>query len=312
MSTQRIAWQTAAGGPEFLDVVEAPIPDPAPGEARVRVAAAGLNPVDWKIAASPQLAEAFGGAVPGGYGNDFSGVVDAVGDGGSGVAVGDRVYGGARGHAVAEYTVVPAASLHRAPERLSLADAATLQIAARTAAAAVDGLALTPDDTVLIGGAAGGVGLLAVQLARRAGATVVATASERNHDLLRELGAIPVTYGDGLAERVRAATDRPITAASDLQGTATVDAALELGVAPGRINTIAATPDSLPAGVRHTGGLDAAPEALDDIATLIADGEVRVFVDGTYPLDEIRSAVARLQEGHVRGKLVIEVDPTLA
>ncbi len=310
-NTQQIAWQSAPGGPELIEIIEAPIPEPAAGEVRVRVAAAGLNPIDWKIAAVPAIAQAFGVTVPGGYGNDFSGVVDAVGPGVDRPAIGTLVFGGARAHAVAEFTVVPAASLTIAPEDLDLVTAATLPVAGTTASAVIDGLGLSPDDAVLIGGAAGGVGLLAVQLAVRTGATVIATASERNHGLLRELGATPVTYGPGLADRVRAAIQRPLTAATDLQGVDTARTAIELGVSPSRINAIAGMPEDLPAGVVRTGGGAASAGALDHLATLIAAGDVRVFIDEVYPLADTARAIEQLQQGHVRGKLVIGVDTSI-
>jgi NADPH:quinone reductase-like Zn-dependent oxidoreductase len=309
--SNRTVWQTAFGGPENIEIVEAEVPVPGPGEVRVRVAAAGLNPVDWKLAAYPALAEAFRVTVPGGYGNDFAGVVDALGDGVERWSVGDRVLGAARGHAIAEFVVVPETKLVAVPGGVSLRDAATLDIAGRTAAAAVDALELTAADTVLIGGAAGGVGVIAVQLAAATGAQVIATASESNHDFLRELGAIPVAYGAGLAERVRTATDRPVTAATDLQGTETVDAALALGVSPERITSIAANGATLPEGVIATGGGNARPDALADIQRRIADGSLRLEIAGTYPIEETAAAVERLRDGHVRGKLVIAVDPAL-
>lgn len=304
MSVNREVIQTAVGGPELLSVVSSPVPEPGAGQVRVKVAAAGLNPVDWKVAAYPAAATMFGVTVPGGYGNDFSGVVDALGEGVEGLSVGDRVFGSARGHAVADYTVVPVTAIERAPEGLSLDDAATLPIAGATAAAALAPLALGPDDTVLIGGGAGGVGVLTVQLAAATGATVIATGSPASHDFLRELGSLPVAYGEGLEDRVRALTQRPITAAVDLQGTATVEAALALGVAPTRITAIAAM-GGLPDGVRITGGADAEPGALAQVAQQVADGTLHVVISGRYPLTDAAQAVARLVEGHVRGKLII-------
>lgn len=309
--SNRTVWQTAFGGPENIEIVDADIPVPGPGEVRVRVAAAGLNPVDWKLAAYEQMAQAFRVSIPGGYGSDFAGVIDAIGEGVESWSVGDRVLGAARGRAIAEYTVAPVTKIVAVPDEVSLDVAATLDIAGRTAAAAVDALDLTADDAVLIGGAAGGVGVIAVQLAAATGAQVIATASERNHDFLRELGAIPVTYGPGLADRVREATDRPVTAATDLQGTEAVEAAIELGVSPTRITAIAAGRASLPAGVTATGGGDARPDALADILQRIADGSLRIEIAGAYPLEETAAAVERLRDGHVRGKLVIAVDPTL-
>lgn len=303
MSRQnRIVRQTAFGGPEHITVENAPIPHPEPGQAVVRVHYAGLNPVDWKVAADPELAAAFSVEVPGGYGHDFAGVVSAVGDGVDSFSVGDRVMGGARGSAIADYVAVSADTLQPVPDAVTLDIAATLPIAGRTAAAAISRLGLGEDDTVLVGGAAGGVGQIATQLAVRTGATVVATASAANHDFLRELGAIPVLYGDGLAERVRAATDRPLTAASDLQGRDAAQAAIDLGVDPGRITQIADEP--LP-GAIGTGGGGAPAGTIRRLLDDIAEGDLRVFIAGEYPIERTAEAVARLREGHVRGKLVI-------
>ncbi|UJP10351.1 NADP-dependent oxidoreductase [Microbacterium sp. KUDC0406] len=297
----RVVRQNAFGGPEHISIEERTAPDPGPGEALVRVHAAGLNPVDWQIPADPSVAQEFGVSVPGGYGHDLAGVVAAVGSGTSAVQVGDRVLGGARGAAIADFAIVPAGRLTLVPYAVPLNVAATLPIAARTAAAAISLLELTPDDTVLIGGAAGGVGVLAVQFAVRTGATVVATASPANHDFLRSLGAIPVSYRDGLADAVRD-LGVTITAATDLQGAETARAALDLGVAAARITTIATEP--IP-GTIPTGGMDAPagtiPQVLDDLAV----GDVRVQISGEYPIERTAEAVARLREGHVRGKLVI-------
>lgn len=304
MSVNREAIQTAFGGPELISIIESPVPEPGPGQVRVRVAAAGLNPVDWKLAASPQAAEAFGVTIPGGYGSDFSGTVDAVGEGVEGLVAGDEVFGGALGHAVADYTVVPVEGLIGVPAGLALDVAATLPIAGNAATAAVVPLNLGPEDTVLIGGASGGVGVLTVQLAAATGATVIATGSQGNHDFLRGLGAIPVVYGDGLADRVRQATDRQLTAAIDLQGTQAIEVALELAVPAERISSIAAGGD-VPEGVIATGG-NAAPEGtLDRVAAQVASGALRVEISGRYPLRQIAEAVERLRGGHVRGKLVI-------
>jgi len=296
----RVVRQNAFGGPEHISIETAEVPAPGPGETLIRVHAAGLNPVDAKIAADPAIAAEFGVAVPGGYGHDLAGVVDAVGEGVTEVRVGDRVVGGARGAAVADFAVVPAARLTLVPDAVPLEVAATLPIAARTAAAAVSLLNLTPADTVLIGGAAGGVGVFAVQLAVGTGARVIATASPENHAFLRELGAIPVVHGPGLVARV---TDiGEMTAAADLHGAETAGAALELGVAPERITTIATAP--LP-GTVPTGGGDAPAGTIPRILDALARGEFRVEISGVYPIDRTAEAVTRLRAGHVRGKLVI-------
>jgi NADPH:quinone reductase-like Zn-dependent oxidoreductase len=289
-----------------LEVVDRPEPHAGPGDIRIRVSAAGLNPADWKIATDPQRAAAFGLTAPTGFGSDVAGVIDEVGDAVTGWAVGDHVFGTARGFAVAEHVVLPVdtADLHRTPDGLDDATAGALPIAGRTASAAVASLKLHEGDTVLIGGAAGGVGVLAVQLARRAGATVIATASEGNHEFLRELGAIPTTYGDGLADRVRALAPGGVDAAIDLQGTETAEAAAALGVPGERIALIAAPPT---AGGFSTGGRDAASDALDVLAQQLADGALVLPISGTYPIERISDAVAELRSGHVRGKLVVTV-----
>jgi NADPH:quinone reductase-like Zn-dependent oxidoreductase len=186
--------------------------------------------------------------------------------------------------------------------------ASTLQIGGRTADAAINAIVVRAGDTVLTGGAAGGVGVFAVQLARRAGARVIGTASAAAADFLRALGVEPVTYGDGLADRVRAlARHGAVTAALDLVGTETARAALELGVSPDRIATIAAGGQQ-PAGVRATGGREATPGALDRIAAAIAAGEFVVPVEATFPIEQTRAAVELQRAGHAHGKVVITLD----
>jgi NADPH:quinone reductase-like Zn-dependent oxidoreductase len=299
----------AFGGLEVLDVREVPAPQAGPGQVRVRVTAAGLNPMDWIMTADADTAARFGLSLPVGFGTDYAGVVDQVGDGVSGFAPGDRVFGGALSRAVADFVVVdPAAGTaaneaHHTPDGVDDRTAATLTIAGRTASAALATVDPGPNDTVLIGGAAGGVGLFAVQLARIAGARVIGTGSATSADYLRELGAEPVVYGDGLADRVRALAPDGVTAAIDLHGVETVHVARELGVPDSRICTIAAQVDGVPAA----NGASAAPGALEEIARLVAEGRVRVPIAASFPLEQIRRAV-ELQSGrHVQGKVVIEL-----
>lgn len=291
------------GGPEVLQVREVPEPHAGPGEIRVRVAAAGLNPMDWGLATHRDLAARFGVTVPAGFGYDLAGVVDEVGPGATGFSVGQRVFGGVMAAAAADFAVVrtPAETLWPTPEGIPNVVAATLPVAGLTAAAALAAIDLRPEDTVLIGGAAGGVGVFAVQLARSAGARVIGTASPATFGFLRELGAEPVAYGPGLADRVRAFEP---TAATDLFGTETASAALSLGVPPSRISTIAAGPNP-PGGVRATGGIDAGPAELKQITDAIAAGELVVPIAATFPLERVREAV-ELQAGrHVHGKVVL-------
>ena len=292
------------GGPEVLELREVPEPHAGPGEVRVRVTAAGLNPMDWLLSSSPEVANAFGFTLPSGFGYDLAGVVDEIGEGVAGFAAGDRVYGGALGRAVADYTVVrpEAGQLLHTPAGISDVVASTLLIGGRTAAAALNAIGLRAGDTVLIGGAAGGVGVFAVQLAKLAGATVIGTGSEGTFDFLRELGAAPVAYGTGLADRVRALGG--VTAATALVGTETAEVALALGVPPERISTIAAGPNP-PGGVRATGGVDAPPDALDRITEAIAAGKLVVPIAATFTLEQIRDAVTLQRGGHVHGKVVV-------
>jgi NADPH:quinone reductase-like Zn-dependent oxidoreductase len=290
------------GGPEVLELRPVPEPHAGPGELRVRVTAAGLNPMDGLLAATPEAAGRFGITLPSGFGYDFAGVVDEVGDGLNGWSTGDRVYGGAIGRAVADHVLMtPGDALFHTPDAVSDAVASTLPVAGGTASAALAALDPRPGDTVLIGGAAGGVGVLAVQLARLAGARVIGTASPGTFDFVRELGAEPIAHGPGLADRLR---DHDVTAAADLFGTETAEAALALGVAPDRISTIAAGPNP-PGGVRATGGYDAAPDALDRLAGAIAAGELTVHIAATFPVERIRDAVALQAGRHVHGKIVI-------
>ena len=251
------------GGPEVLELREVPEPHAGPGEVRVRVTAAGLNPDGLGYCLAAEAAAQFGITVPSGFGYDFAGVVDKVGGGATAFAVGDRVFGGAMGRAAADFVVMrtPAEApdaLFHTPDGISDEVASTLPVAGSTAAAALAAIDLRSGDTVLVGGAAGGVGVFAVQLARLAGATVIGTASEGTFAFLRQLGAEPVAYGTGLADRVRALAPDGVTAATDLFGTETAEAALALGVPPERISTIAAGPNP-PGGVRATGGIDAEP-----------------------------------------------------
>lgn len=297
----------AFGGPEVLDVREVPAPQAGPGQVRVRVTAAGLNPMDWIMTADAGTAARFGLTLPAGFGTDYAGAVDQVGAGVTGFAPGDRVFGSALSRAAADFVVVDAAGSVAANEALPTPDgvddrtAATLAIAGRTASAALAVVGPGPADTVLIGGAAGGVGVFAVQLARIAGARVIGTGSAGSAGFLRELGAEPVTYGDGLADRVRDLGG--VTAAIDLHGTETVHAARELGVPDGRICTIAAQVD----GVRAANGANAAPGALEELARLVAAGRLRVPIAASFPIEQIRRAAELQAARHVHGKVVIDL-----
>jgi NADPH:quinone reductase-like Zn-dependent oxidoreductase len=299
------------GGPEVLEVHEIPEPHAGPGEVRIGVRAAGLNPMDWGIAFRPELAAMYGVTAPCGFGCDFAGVVDEVGAGAEGFVVGDRVYGGALAKAVADFVIMraPAAPpdvLFHTPDGITDEVAAAVPIPGLTAAAAVRAIGLRSGDTVLIGGAAGGVGVLAVQLSKLVGATVIGTASPGTFDFLRQLGAEPVAYGPGLADRVRALAPGGVSAAMDLFGTETAEAALALGVLPERISTVAAGPN--PAGVvGATGAHDAGPDAPRRITDAILADRITVPIAASFPIEQIRDAVTLQTGRHVHGKIVVRL-----
>jgi NADPH:quinone reductase-like Zn-dependent oxidoreductase len=309
-TTSRAVQFESFGGPEALSIREVPVAQAGSGQIRVRVTAAGLNPMDWFMTSDADTAARFGLSLPCGFGTDYAGVVDQVGDGVSEFVVGDRVFGGALSRAVADYVVVDVrgtiavgGEAHHTPDGVDDRTAATLAIAGCTAAAALAVIKPGPADTVLIGGAGGGVGVFAVQLARLAGARVIGTGSASSADALRALGAEPVAYGDGLVDRVRALAPAGVTAAMDLHGTEMAQAARELGVPDERITTIAAQVD----GITPANGANAAPGAIDDIAGLVAAGQLRVPIAARFPVEQIRAAV-ELQAGrHVHGKVVIDL-----
>jgi NADPH:quinone reductase-like Zn-dependent oxidoreductase len=295
------------GGPEVLELRDVPEPHAGPGEVRIRVAAVGLNPMDPAFAATPDLAARFNITLPSGFGYDFAGRVDEVGEGTSRFKLGERVYGGVMERAAADFVVMKTdapESIFHTPEGLGDEVASTLPVAGATASAAIAALNLSGTDTVLVGGAAGGVGVFAVQLARLAGAAVIGTASEGTFPFLRYLGAQPVTYGAGLEDRVRACAPGGITAAIDLFGTETIETALALGVAPDRIVAIAAGPRP-PGGARAVFGGQAQPDALPQIAAAIVAKQLTVPIAATFPIEQISKAAALQADRHVHGKIVV-------
>src|ERR1700689_2028420 len=208
-ATSRAVQLESFGGPEVLNLREVPAPQAGPGQIRVRVTAAGLNPMDWFMTSDAQTATRFGLSLPSGFGTDYAGVVDQTGDDVTEVAAGDRVFGGALSRAVADYVVIDVAGTiaaggdaHHTPDGVDDRTAATLAIAGCTAAAALAIVNPGPGHTLLIGGAGGGVGVYTVQLARLAGARGIGTGSATSAGALRALGAEPVTFGDGPAGRL--------------------------------------------------------------------------------------------------------------
>lgn len=271
----------------------------------MRVAAAGLNPVDYKLFSGEPTFEPYERSLPSGNGYDFSGHVVENGQGSTAFTPGDAVFGGLRFHAQADYLAIAESSLVRVPEGLSIVTAGALNVVGRTAIASVASQRLQPGDRVLVSAAAGGVGVLAAQLAREAGARVIGTASPRNHGFLRSIGVEPVSYGANLVEDVRRLTPEGLTAVLDNVGHGTVDAALALGVPPERINTIADYPAIAAHGVRGIGGAVAGVKELAVIADLLAAGVVELPIDTVHPLEDASDAYAQLIEGHARGKIVL-------
>ncbi len=292
------------GGPEVLHVSDLELPEPGAGQVRVRVRAIGVNPVDGKIR-SGAAQQMFPTQLPAVLGLEIAGTVDEVGPGVDGLAVGDDVLGFADGGGYAEYAL--ATTVAPKPAQLEWAAAAALPVAAETALRVLGLLEVSPCATVLIHGAAGAVGTVAVQIAVARGANVIGTASEQNHDYLRELGATPVVYGDGLVDRVRAVAPDGVDAVFDAAGQGALPDSIELRGGTSRIVTIA-DPEAFRLGVPFSGEAARDAEALTEVARQAADGRIRLTVAQTYPLEEAPAAHAVVDTGHGRGKIVLLVD----
>ncbi len=292
---------TEYGGPEVLTWGEAPVPHAGPGQVRIAVRAASVNPIDWKLLT---------GAMSGGQplagtrylGIDAAGVVDEVGEGATGVSVGDDVFGRGPG-TQAEYAVLDAWAPK--PPSVNWAVAAAAGVAGETGERGLRLLGVTAGDTLFIDGGAGGVGAVAVQMALARGTRVIASASEANQDYLREIGAIPVRYGEGVAGRVRAAAGGQVDAVFDVAGKTPVDDLISLVPRPSQVLSIANFTAG-EAGARVTsGGADSRHmEALAEVAGLLAQNKLVIKVQ-TFPFGRAAEAYRISQAGHVRGKLVL-------
>jgi NADPH:quinone reductase len=295
------------GGVEVLEVRDVASPEPGPGQVLVAVRAAGINPSEAAIREGI-VRDIFPAIFPGGEGSDLAGVIEEVGPDVNGVAVGDEVIGYTDNRAShAEFVLVEAVNLTPKPAEVPWEVAGALFVAGVTGVATVRAVAPTAGETVVIAGAGGGVGAFAVQLAVRTGARVIALASERHHAWLRERGAVPVAYGEGVSGRITAAAeDTPVAAFIDLVGRCYVELALELGIAKDRIDTIVDFPAIAKYGVKGDGGAAAASAAtLAELAEAIAAGDLVVPIQRTYPLGDIRAAFTELEAGHIAGKIVL-------
>jgi NADPH:quinone reductase-like Zn-dependent oxidoreductase len=293
------------GGSGVLQVTEVPVPEPGSGEVLVRVKAASINPGEAKIR-DGSMHGRFPATFPSGEGSDVAGIVEKLGPGVSGLAAGDEVIGFTNRRAShAEYVIVEAGDLTPKPTNVPWDVAGSLFVAGTTAYAAVRAVSLKPGETVAVSGAAGGVGSLAVQLAKAAGAEVIGIAGPGNHDWLAAHGIKPVAYGEGLADRLREAADR-IDAFVDTHGDGYVKLAIDLGVDPSRIDTVADFAAVQEYGVKAEGnGAAATAEVVAELAALVASGSLEVPIAATYPLDQVRAAFDELELGHTRGKIVL-------
>jgi NADPH:quinone reductase-like Zn-dependent oxidoreductase len=295
------------GGVDVLRVAEVDRPIPGAGEVLVRVKAAGINPGEAKIRTGA-LAQRYPATFPSGEGSDLAGVVEELGPGAAGFAVGDEVLGWTDNRAShAEFVVAEAAHLLPKPAGVSWEVAGALFVAGVTAYAMVRAVGLQEGDNVVVAGAAGGVGSIAVQLARNAGATVIGLASEGHHDWLSRHGVIPVIYGEGVAGRIQALSGGRVDAFLDTFGGHYVELALALGARPDRIDTIANFAAREKYGVKTDGSAaGGTPEVLAKLAELIGKGELEIPIAAVYPLSEVREAYRELEQGHTLGKIVLK------
>lgn len=305
---------TAYGGPEVLQVVTVDPGAPGPGEVLLEVRAAGVNPADWK-----QYSGAWGtdpAKLPMRLGHEASGVVAAVGPDVE-TAVGTEVIASRIRGAYTDQVVVPVAALMPKPAAMSWEKAAGLMVSGVTAAHTLDATRVGAGDTVLVHGASGGVGAMIVQLARAKGARVIGTADPANHEYLVDLGAVPVRYGPGLVDRVRAASHGTLTAAIDVSGTRdALDASVALVADRGRIVTIAAFTYGAQLGVKLLGGGPGAEPGTDvrsaaraQLIRLVEAGRLDVRVGATYPLADAARAHRAGIEGRVQGKIILVPAP---
>jgi NADPH:quinone reductase-like Zn-dependent oxidoreductase len=294
------------GDIDVLEVVQVPRPVPGDGQVLVEVKAAAINPVE-AVVRSGALAQLWPLTFPSGQGSDLAGVVAEVGPGVTRVAVDAEVIGFTGNRAShAQFVLVEEADLTPRPAGVSWAAAGSLYVAGTTAYAAVRAVSLAPGDTLVVSAAAGGVGSIAVQLAEATGARVIGLAGPANHDWLAGQGVIPVAYGDGVADRIRAAAGDRVNAFIDAFGGGYVDLAVDLGVRPDRIDTVADPAAAEKYGAKTDGNAAAGTaEVIAELAALIDKGALEIPIAKVYPLAGVRDAYRELEPRHTRGKIVL-------
>ncbi len=305
-TTSRAVRLDRYGDRSVLYVTDVPTPSPERGEVVVEVKAAAINPGEAAIR-SGALADRFPATFPSGEGSDLAGIVFAVGDGVAEFDLGDPVLGfSLRRSSHATHVSVPTAQLIHKPPELSWEVAGSLYVVGCTAYAAVRAVDAKAGETIAVSAAAGGVGTVVVQLLALRDALVLGIASQANADWLRSHGAVPVPYGDGLAERLRAAAGKGIDAFIDLFGPEYIELAVDLGIPRDRIETIASFEKAQELGVKAEGsGTASTPEVLTEMADLVASGAIEIPIAATYSLDRVADAFAELERRHTRGKIVL-------
>ena len=289
------------GGPEVVRVVEVDEPHAGPGQVRIAVRAAGVNPSDWKRR-DGQYRDFEEVTFPSGFGVEASGVVDEIGIGVSNVSVRDAVFGFGE-NTMAQYAVLT--HWVRKPDDLSFEVAGGLPVIVDTATRALDEVGVKSGQTLLVSGAAGGIGSAVIQFARHRGITVIGTASAQKHDYLRDLGAIPTTYGPGLAKRVRELAPEGVDAALDLAGSGVIPELIQIVGDPSRVLSVTdfAAEEY---GAKFSHGPPKNPELVfADVARLCSEGLFRLRVEQTFPLEQTAEAQEVSAKGHVTGKLII-------
>jgi NADPH:quinone reductase-like Zn-dependent oxidoreductase len=298
------------GSPDVLELQDLEAPQPGPGQVRIAVKVAGVNALDCKIRAGV-MNKVFPVTLPHVPGVEASGVVDALGEGVTGLTVGDAVFGPTVTGSYAQYALAEAADLARKPDGVTWEQAAALPVADETTYRALELLDLKPGETLLVHAAAGAVGGVAVQVAVARGLTVVGTASQANHDHLRSLGAVPVTYGEGLADRVRAVAPQGVDAALDAAGQGgAIATSVELTGGTDRVVSIADAAGAAEHGVRFTSGGSGeyrGKPAFAEALELLAAGRLELPVHAVLPLAEAAEAHRTSEAGHLSGKLLLTV-----